>query len=172
MRMHLVVAGVFPLAALLAGCPTPETPLARAQQTAQEFNIDSRFGRGEILVEHVAPDAREKYMLQHRGWGASVRLADVEIDGMRPRGEHDVDVLVRVSWYRPEDQLLRSTTLRQSWSDRPGGWKLVDERRVEGEAGLLGEPVVYEAPAPRTPARFPTVRLTGEPESAAEPAND
>jgi hypothetical protein len=172
MRTYLVV-GVLPVAALLLmGCPTPETPLARAQQTVQEFNVESRFGRGELLIEQVAPDAREKYVLQHRGWGASVRVADVEIDGMRPRGEHDVDVLVRVAWYRAEDQLLRSTTLRQRWSDRVAGWKLVDEQRVEGEVGLLGEPVVYETPAARAPARFPTVRLTGDPTPGAEPAND
>jgi len=150
----------------------PETPLARAQQTVQEFNVDSRFGRSELLIEHVAPDARDKFVLQHRGWGASVRVADVEIDGMRPHGDHDVDVLVRVAWYRPEDQLLRSTTLRQSWRDRPGGWKLVDEQRVDGEAGLLGEPVLYEAPAAHPPARFPTVRLTGDPEPGTEPASD
>jgi hypothetical protein len=145
----------------LAACPAAPTSLARAAQTAQEFNLDSRFGRGERLMDRVAPDERAPYTAAHRGWGNGVRVADVELAGMEPRGEHDLDVLVRVAWYRPEDQQLRSTTLQQSWHDKGESWQLVAERRIEGEIGLLGEPVVYAAPEVRSPGQFPTVRLSG-----------
>jgi hypothetical protein len=38
----------------------------------------------------------------------------------------------------------------------------MSERRVEGDAGLLGDPVVYQQPeATRIPVQFPTVRLSG-----------
>jgi hypothetical protein len=159
-------ASALPLAAFLAlaGCPAPPTSLARAQQTAQEFNLDSRFGRGEAVMDRVAPDARDDYTSHHRVWGSAVRVADVELAGMRPHGEHDVEVFVRVAWYRIEDEDLRSTTLQQTWHDKPdgSGWQLVAERRVEGDLGLLGETIVYQAPAtPRPPAQFPTVRLGG-----------
>jgi hypothetical protein len=50
--------------------------------------------------------------------------------------------------------------LEQHWHDKPAGWQLVAERRVEGDVGLLGEAIVYESPsAPRPPAQFPTIRL-------------
>jgi hypothetical protein len=147
--------------ALLVACPTPPTSLARAAQTAQEFNLGSRFGRSEFLMDHVSPDERATYTLAHRGWGGAVRVADVELAGFQPRGDHDVDVLVHVAWYRTEDQQLRSTTLQQSWRDKPEGWQLIAEHRVEGEMGLLGEPVVYAAPEARSPSQFPTVRLGG-----------
>jgi hypothetical protein len=114
-----------------------------------------------LALERVAPAARDDYAAHHRAWGTAVRVADVELAGMRPRGERDVEVLVRVAWYRPQDQELRMTTLQQSWQDQAdGGWHLMGERRVEGDVGLLGEPIFYEAPAePRGPAQFPTVRL-------------
>ena len=148
-------------AVVLAGCPAPPTALARAQQAAQEFNQDVRFGRSELMMEHVAPDARDEFAEHHRAWGTGVRLADMELAGIRPRGDHELEVIVRVAWYRPEEQELRTTTLEQSWRDK-SGWQLFAEKRRDGDVGLLGEHVVYEAPsAPRAPARFPTVHLVG-----------
>jgi hypothetical protein len=163
----IAVATAWTLALALTGCPAPPNSLARAQQTAQEFNLDSRLGHTALSMEHVAPEARDRYKAQHRGWGTNVRLVDVEILGMTAQGEHDAKAVVRVSWYRPEDQELRSTTVEQAWNDKPAGWQLVQERRVEGEMGLLGEAVLYQNPEARRPAQFPTVRLTGnvEPES-------
>ncbi len=160
------------LAAWLTACAMPPTGLARAQQTVQEFNLDSRLGNGELSMDRVSPESRERYALDHRGWGTNVRVVDVELEGMRPQGDHDVRVLVRVAWYRPEDEQLRSTTVEQSWHDKPAGWQLVREQRVRGEMGLLGEPVSYERPAARAPAQFPTVRLTGVPQETDDSPGD
>jgi hypothetical protein len=158
MRSHSAVVLAF---AALAGCAPPQGSLASAQEAAQELNQDSRFGNSEIAMDKVAPDARDTYAAHHRGWGSTVRIADVEMAGMRPKGEHAVDVLVRVAWYRPEQQELRSTTIRQAWKDK-NGWQLMTEERVDGDFGLLGEPVIVEAPAEaRPPAQFPTLRLGG-----------
>jgi hypothetical protein len=148
-------------AAALVGCPAPPTALARAQQAAQEFNQDMRFGRNQLALEHVAPAMRDAFASHHRAWGQGVRLADIEISGLRPRSDHELDVIVRVGWYRPEEQELRTTTLEQKWRDAEG-WQLVGETRLEGDVGLLGESVVYEQPsAPRSRSQFPTVRLNG-----------
>ena len=149
------------VATIMTACAAPPTAIARAQQNAQELNEDMRFGRNELAIEHVAPTARDAFVARHRAWGAAVRLADVELAGMHARGEHDVDVIVRVAWYRPDQDELHVTTLKQLWSDT-GGWKLVGEQRLEGDIGLLGETIVYEAPAgsPHA-AQFPTIRLGG-----------
>jgi hypothetical protein len=164
-RIVLVVLG-WSGAFALAGCPAPPTALARAQQAAQEFNQDMRFGRNQLALEHVAPAMRDAFTNQHRAWGAGVRVADIELAGLRPHGEHELDVIVRVGWYRPEEQELRTTTLQQNWRDAEG-WQLASETRLEGDIGLLGEPVVYEQPSgPRPASQFPTVRLSG---AAAEP---
>jgi hypothetical protein len=155
----LVLASSGPAA--LGACPAPPTALARAQQAAQEFNQDARFGRSEMMMEHVAPSARDDFAAHHRAWGTNVRVADLELAGIRPHGDHELEVIVRVAWYRPQEQELRTTTLEQRWRDNEG-WQLFEEQRLDGDVGLLGERVVYEVPNPaRLPAQFPTVRLGG-----------
>jgi hypothetical protein len=145
----------------MVACIMPPTPMAKAQETTQEFNSDMRFGRNETLLERVAPSARNDFAEHHRAWGTDVRIAELEVAGIRPKGDHDVEVLVHVAWYRPDQQDLRSTTVKQRWHDQ-NGWQLVAEERIEGDLGLLGERVVFERPPqPMTPAQFPTVRLGG-----------
>lgn len=154
----MVVALLATTAASTTACAPPGS-LASAQEAASELNLNARFGRTEIAMDRVALDARDEFSAHHKGWGTTVRVADVELAGMQMHTEHDVEVLVHVSWYRPEEQELRSTTLKQGWREK-NGWQLVAEKRVEGDVGLLGEPVVFMAPAEtRAPAQFPTVRL-------------
>jgi hypothetical protein len=148
-----------PAFAVVCACASPPGPLAGAREVAQALNLDSRFGRNELAMEHVAPAARDEYAARHRAWGLGVRVADIEMSGMKPRGDHDVDVFVRVAWYRLEQEELLSTTVKQGWHDS-GGWQLVTEERIDGDMGLLGETVVFQAPAvARGPAQFPTLRL-------------
>jgi hypothetical protein len=151
-------------AALSAGaCVTPPGPVAKAREAAQEFNLDARFGRSDTAIERVALPARAAYAEHHLAWGGRVRVADVELTGIHAREDHDVDVTVLVSWYRVEQQELLSTTLKQTWHEA-GGWQLVAEDRVDGDMGLLGESVVFQAPVEeRHPAQFPTLRLGDDP---------
>jgi hypothetical protein len=160
--------------ALFPGCMAPQSPLARAQETTQEFNLDRRFGRSDDAIEHVANASRDDYMVRHKSWGGSIRIADVEMGGVRITPDKDAEVTVRVSWYRPEQNDLHQTLLKQKWHDKDG-WKLVTEERVDGDPGLLGDTVVVESPGctpgadgtpcPRAatgPAQFPTIRLGGQ----------
>ncbi|HEY8089634.1 MAG TPA: hypothetical protein VIF09_17360 [Polyangiaceae bacterium] len=152
----------------LVGCPAPTTGLAQAQQSAQDFNLDARFGRNEMIMEQIAPAERDEYQLHHRQWGTRVHIADIEIAGMKKQDDKHVDVVVRVSWYLPEQQELRNTTLKQGWHAKTTGWELLTETRLDGDYGLLGESVIVaEPPAPSGPAQFPTVRL-----GSAQPVQD
>jgi hypothetical protein len=148
----------------------PLTGLAKAQQTAQQFNLDARFGRNEYVLDQVDPTTRQEYTTHHRAWGQSIRVADVEMGTMRSKeGDKDVEVMVHVTWYRPEQLELRSTTIKQTWHSKGvDSWQLLTEARADGDYGLLGEQVVF-APSttPREPAQFPTIRLGGG-ESASE----
>jgi len=164
MRPTLVLPLV--LVPLLAACSAllPSQGLAKAQETAQSFNQDARFGRNELVLDQISPAEREEFSVHHRAWGVAIRVADIELAGIKKRGDTDVDIVVHVSWYRPEQQELRSTTLQQTWHNKTDSWQLVGEKRMDGDIGLLGEAVVMEAPTePRTPAQFPTIRLGGDP---------
>jgi hypothetical protein len=168
MRPILVLAPLF--ASLLAGCSSllPSQGIAKAQETAQAFNQDARFGRNELVLDQIAPAAREEFSMHHRAWGVAIHVADIELAGIKAHGATDVDVVVHVSWYRPETQELRSTMLTQSWHNKVDTWQLVGEKRMDGDIGLLGEAVVVQAPSePKVPSQFPTIRLGG-----GEPVQD
>lgn len=169
MRTYALLA----LSLVLAGCPAVhQSPPVRAQEAASELNVNTRFGRMELAAEHVAPTARETFFETRRAWGGRIRVADYELAGLRMKGDADAEIFVRVAWFRIDEGDLRATTLRQKWHDFKGDWKLVEEARIDGDVGLLGEPVVPVA-APSDPSRprhvqFPTIRL-GTSEGAASP---
>jgi hypothetical protein len=160
---------VFALAAaaaiFCAGCPMPPTVGAKTQEVAQDLNMNARFGRMELAIESIAPKEREAWAESHRHWGGQIRIADAEVAGLKVTkdGKDDAaEVLVKVAWYRPDENELRSTTLKQRYRDVNGEMKLVAESRVDGDLGLLGEKV---SPLPETgpakPTSFPTIRIGG-----------
>lgn len=147
----------------LFGCPAiHQTPGARAQEAANDLNVNARFGRMEIASEKVAPPAKDAFFERRRAWGGRIRVADYELAGMKMKGETDAEMFVKVAWYLVDEGDLHVTTLKQSWHDFKGDWKLTDEARTDGDAGLLGETVEKVAP-PKTPrnTQFPTIRLGG-----------
>ncbi len=154
---------LFALAApLLAACPLPPSNAARAQEAVQDLNIDSRFGRNETAIQLVAPKARDEFVNHRRAWGTTVRIADVEISGMHLKGDTDAFATVKVAWYRAAEEELRVTSVRQHWENLKGsGWALADEERIDGDVGLLGEPLppAPRSDEPRESAHFPTIRL-------------
>jgi hypothetical protein len=148
--------------ALVSACAMPPTGVQRAQQTAQEFNLDSRFGRSELVLTRVEEGSRDEYAAHHKAWGTAIRVADIEMAGMKPHGDADVDVFVHVAWFRMNEQDLKQTTIKQHWHSKTDAWLLTTEERADGDPGLLGEPVVQQGPPePHAPPQFPTIRLSG-----------
>lgn len=149
------------LSLALLGCPLGhQSPPARAQEAASELNLNARFGRMELAAEHVDPKARNTFFERRRTWGGQIRVADYELSGVRMQGEEDADVFVRIAWFRVNEGDLRATTLKQKWHDFKGDWRLTDEVRLDGDVGLLGEPIENVKPSggPRN-VQFPTLRL-------------
>ena len=92
---------------------------------------------------------------------SQIRIADVELNGTHRLNHREIDVLVHVTWYRQDESDLRQTTIRQHWRNTDG-WQLAQEERADGDTGILGErtdtiPVMDAG----SPARFPTIHLSG-----------
>lgn len=169
MRTHLALG--LSAALFLLGCPAHQSTQARMQEAAQELNVNARFGRMEMAVERVAPNAREQFLERRKAWGNRVRVADYEVAGMRmAKGEEDAEMIVKIAWYRVDEGDLHQTTLRQKWHDFKGSWRLTEETRIDGDVGLLGEAIQRVGPAQGAPrhAQFPTIRLGGAPAQANE----
>jgi len=162
MRTALTLAFV----SMLVACGAMPSAGAKLQEASQELNVNARFGRMEMAVEHVAPAEREQFARRHRWWGGKIRIADSESAGTRVTGQGEAEVTVKVAWYRPNEQELHVTTIKQKWKDVSGEWKLVGETRTDGDPGLIddappAEPAASAAPGAPPPPRkiFPTVRI-------------
>jgi hypothetical protein len=158
MRLTLLVPAILPF---LTACAAMPTAAGKAQETAQDLNLDTRFGRMELAVEKVAEREREAWLKRHKSWGGAIRIADTEIGGVRMRSQTEAVVTVRIAWYRLEEQELRMTALKQTYKDVDGVWRLAGETRTDGDLGLLGEPAPPPAPAVAQVKRayYPTVRI-------------
>ncbi len=130
------------------------------QQTAQEMNVNTRFGRLELAGENVAPNYRARFAETRKDWGNAVRVADTELAGLQMKTPQEALVMVRVAWYKVDEGDLRGTTIKQVWRDEKGRWLLTSEERGQGDLGLMGEHIEVLTPdGPRQHAQFPTVRL-------------
>jgi hypothetical protein len=152
---------LFPLA--LAACGIAPRGAAKAQETASDLNLNARFGRMELAAEAISPKARQEFFERRRQWGGKIRIADSELTSLRITAQDEAEVLVRVAWYRVDEEELHSTSIRQTWHQHLEDWKLAAESRADGDTGLFGEAVVAapDAPRARGKAHFPTIHLTG-----------
>ena len=147
--------------ALSVACGGMLSNAGKAQDAAQNLNMDARLGRMEFALEHVDTKHRESFTKIHTAWGAKIRIVDSEITTFKMKGDDSADVNVQISWYRPEFGDLHITVLHQSWHNVKGDWFLASEERTDGDTGLLGEPVLVQEPeevAPR--AQFQSIRIT------------
>jgi hypothetical protein len=145
---------------VLAACAGVGSPASHAQEAASSIAENERFGRIELVLERVDPEAKADFVRTHAGWGGRLTIADTEFGNFKMIGKDDAEINLRVTWYDVADQELRSTMLKQHWHGKEGNWLLTSESRVDGDMGLLGEKVVVQAPeqAPQH-AQFATVKI-------------
>lgn len=151
MRRHLLWIVV----STLGACMPSQVPAQEVSDVARDFNIATRFGRMDIAAEQTSEAHRSQFLASRSEWGKDVRVVDVELARLDVPDSEKAEVIVDVSWVRVDENLLRSTRLRQSWENPGGGWLLSSEQRVSGDVGLLGESVKVLRPEARD-AHFPS----------------
>jgi hypothetical protein len=162
MKLRTSLALALPLFLLVVACGGMQSQAAKAQEAAQNLNMDARLGRLEFALEHVDKKDRENFTKVHTQWSSKIRIVDSEITSFKMAKDDDAaDVDVQVSWYRPESGDLHVTVLHQKWHVISGDWFLASEERSDGDTGLLGERVVVEQPdTPAPKAQFQSVRIS------------
>jgi hypothetical protein len=148
MRKLIVPAAI---AAAIAGCMAPMSPVQRMQDAANDLTTATRFGRMDMALERVSHKSRDEFIRKHAAWGSAIRIADCDLSSMRLTDKESASVTLTVSWQRMDESELRGTQIAQKWKDHHGRWLLESEERVAGDFGLLGEPTtVVHAPPTRT----------------------
>lgn len=133
--------------------------MQRLSDSAYDLNTAVRFGRPDIASDYVREVAREDFAKRHATWGKSVRVVDLEMNGMAARKDGDADVFITVSWQRADETTLRSTDLTQRWTSTRGSWSLLSEEEHGGDKGLLTpieKPKADAAEAPPWRPRYQT----------------
>jgi hypothetical protein len=157
--MRKVLPAMSAFAFLLAsGCLGNFTPVQRVQDAANDLTTATRFGRMDIAMERVSRTGRDQFTARHASWGASLRIVDCDILGLRLRDKEHADVTLGVNWQRIDDSEMRSTQIAQHWRDHHGTWLLETEERASGDVGLLGEPTTVVRPTPSR-AQFETITI-------------
>lgn len=123
----------------LGACFSPVSPGPRLSESANELNNATRFGRMDIALEHVGPKARDVWGKAHAGWGRTVRIVDLEMAGMNLLKSSEAEVMVNVTWQRPDQATVANTSVLQHWKDESGSWLLMSEEEKGGDPGLLAE---------------------------------
>ena len=149
------------LAAVCLGAPTaciaPPPPAQRVADAARELNLGARFGRMDVAMGRTAPGARKHFAERRQQWGGEVRVLDVELAGLDMPDHDNATVIVDTLWVRQSEGSLRHTRIEQRWKNEvEGGWRLVRERRLDGDLGLFGERVTVLHPEPRGDVHFAT----------------
>lgn len=145
------------IAYLLYGsaCGVPSVS-ERVTDAARNLNVAARFGRMDIAVDHTAEAARQNFLSRRAAWGHTIRIVDVELAGMEMPDNTRAKIQVDYSWTRVSEGVLRTTRVAQDWEDTGTGWKLVREKRVQGDLGLFGEPVATASSEPHQDVQFAT----------------
>lgn len=139
---------------------------ARLGETANDYLVHLRFGRTAVLPGFEKAESRSKLAQQHASLGRERQVTDADIVAVQA-GEDRGTVVAQIAWYAPGEQLLRNSTLEQSWVKGPNGtWLVEAESVVGGDAALYrAEPAGVGADGERPAkelgkgARFPTVRI-------------
>ncbi|MEO7329603.1 MAG: hypothetical protein ABI193_13570 [Minicystis sp.] len=123
----------------LAACFSPVAPGPRLSESANDLNNATRFGRMDIALEHVGPKEREIWAKAHASWGRNVRIVDLEMAGMNLKKSSEAEVMVNVSWQKPDQSNVLITAVLQNWKDVSGTWFLMSEEEKAGDTGLLAD---------------------------------
>ncbi len=133
----------------------------RLRDAVVGFNDECRWARTDLAVQRVMPDFRSDFRLGHLAWGRSIQIADQEIlnvDASADEENGSAISYVAVRWYDTNGMILADTVLRQQWTKVRGGFMLVREEVMEGDARLIAIPegaedeAATETPAPEAPA--------------------
>lgn len=126
----------------LGGCLFQHfSPAQKLTDQAHALNDETRWARIDLATQRVAPEYRAAFLASHRAWGHEVQIADADMTNVVLDGDEEgATSVVTVSWYDRATMEVRSTTVRQHWVHRDGGFLLDDERVVGGDEALLASP--------------------------------
>ncbi len=109
----------------LLGCATEADQRRRLMDQAQDLNVASRFGRVDVASQYAMAEAQPTFLQRRRTWGREIQVLDTQISHTQVKDDTHAEVVVQIDWTRQNEGLLRTTYVKQEWSNTgKGAWKL------------------------------------------------
>ena len=145
--MHLRAALITIPGAILGtvlglGCGGP--PLrgeADLSESVRQFNDGVRWERFAAAAVALPPRDRSQFVEEMDQRAADLKFTDYEVVRVDPRGAHEAQVQIKLTWYRTSEGTVHETHAVQLWEHHGKAWWMVEETRLRGaEMPGLSEP--------------------------------
>jgi hypothetical protein len=113
-------------------------------ETIRAYNESVRWERFEKAAILLPVRQRADAIDQWDERSHDLKITDWELVKVDPPDHDDVHAHIKLSWYKPSEEVLRVTDEVQTWHKRGRAWELVEEARLRGpEMPGLPEPHVH-----------------------------
>jgi len=133
MRARAALLAALAALGCVVACGVAEGPREKLKHTAFQFNEGLRWGRYQEVLPRVDPEARDHFMEQHKEWGSTIRLSNVEpVQYVIAEDDMKAAITVQFTWYRVDEMVEHVTQTVQYWERRDGEWVLIAEEHAGG----------------------------------------
>ncbi len=131
-RFTTTAALVAALALALAGCGGGQQREA-LMASVTTYNEGVRWERFSAAAAAVPPAERDAFLDEREALADDLKITDYEVVRVAEKGAR-AEVQVKVTWFLDSRGSVHDTWVRQRWERQGHTWRVVDERRVRGEA--------------------------------------
>jgi hypothetical protein len=121
-------------------------------ESVTTYNEGVRWERFTAAAAVVPPAEREEFLDEREELARDLRITDYEVVRVASKGDR-AEIQIKLTWYLDTRGTVHDTWVRQRWERHGPAWRVVDERRVRGEAmpGLAEQPADADREAASAP---------------------
>ena len=119
-------------------------------QTIHLYNENVRWERFQKAAVLLPPRQRSEAVDAWDERSHDLKITDWEVIAMTPHGDGEIRAHIKLSWYKPSEEIVRVTDEVQTWHKTGRNWLMVEESRLRGdEMPGLSEPSHVHAAIPK-----------------------
>ncbi len=102
-------------------------------ETVETYNDGVRWQRFTAAALAVPPAERDQFLDEREALAKDLRITDYEVVRVAAHGDR-AEIQVKLTWFLDSQGTVHDTWVRERWERQGAAWRVVDERRVRGEA--------------------------------------
>jgi hypothetical protein len=117
------------------GCIPPSQRRADSlTKVAREFNDGLRWGRDDQVMVCLSPDDARALRAHRADLGDDLVIADHEVKSIQLAPDAETaTVVAEFSWFSQRRNVVKKSTVEETWTWSGNHWLVTDQRRVSGD---------------------------------------